>query len=63
MADMAFEKDRWTDIFNTATQYDPDAVVLYNVVDTGCDFGFPDTIYAIFDPQNITIIDRKIFGE
>lgn len=28
---MSFERNRWTDIFNAATQYEPDAVVLYNV--------------------------------
>lgn len=56
----AFQKDRWHDIFNNASQSGADGVILYDCVDTAVDFGHPATIYAVFEHDQIKILSHEI---
>jgi hypothetical protein len=60
MAGDAFQRDRWHDIFTTATQSGADGVILYDCVDTAVEFGRPDTIYAVFTHDQIKILSHEV---
>ena len=59
----AFQKDRCYNIFTTATQSGADGVILYNCMDTAADFGSPDTIYAVFEYNQIKILEHEVYEE
>ncbi len=55
-------KDKWRDVFSIAVQSaNIDGVILYNTMDSAADFGMLDTVYAVFNPASIHILDYEIY--